>query len=152
MYSCKSQLFEMKLIISIKMDLALNNLQRLICHKIQTTNQPTNQPTNYRRMCLISRHFEILPIVEHSHTHTHILTHAHVCTHAYIDMHRHVRTHIYTHVYIYTHASTYTQTYWHTPVQMYRYIHIVKIFWNPSYRLYSHTNTHLYLHTLELKY
>ena len=26
------------------MDLALNNLQRLICHKIQTTNQPTNQP------------------------------------------------------------------------------------------------------------
>ena len=26
------------------MDLALNNLQRLICHKIQPTNQPTNQP------------------------------------------------------------------------------------------------------------
>ena len=26
---------------SYKMDLALNNLQRLICHK---TNQPTNQP------------------------------------------------------------------------------------------------------------
>ena len=24
------------------MDLALNNLQRLICHKIQPTNQPTN--------------------------------------------------------------------------------------------------------------
>ena len=24
------------------MDLALNNLQRLICRKIQTTNQPTN--------------------------------------------------------------------------------------------------------------
>ena len=29
--------------ICIKMDLALNNLQRLICHKIQPTNQPTNQ-------------------------------------------------------------------------------------------------------------
>ena len=26
------------------MDLALNNLQRLICHK-NPTNQPTNQPT-----------------------------------------------------------------------------------------------------------
>ena len=26
------------------MNLALNNLQRLICHKTQTTNQPTNQP------------------------------------------------------------------------------------------------------------
>ena len=25
-----------------KMDLALNNLQRLMCHKTQTTNQPTN--------------------------------------------------------------------------------------------------------------
>ena len=25
------------------MDLALNNLQRLICHKTQQTNQPTNQ-------------------------------------------------------------------------------------------------------------
>ena len=25
------------------MDLALNNLQRLICHKNQPTNQPTNQ-------------------------------------------------------------------------------------------------------------
>ena len=26
------------------MDLALNSLQRLICHKYQPTNQPTNQP------------------------------------------------------------------------------------------------------------
>ena len=29
------------------MDLALNNLQRLIYHKKQPTNQPTNQPTMY---------------------------------------------------------------------------------------------------------
>ena len=29
--------------IFIKMDLALNNLQRLICHKTQTTNQPTKE-------------------------------------------------------------------------------------------------------------
>ena len=27
----------------IKMDLALDNLQWLICHKTQSTNQPTNQ-------------------------------------------------------------------------------------------------------------
>ena len=38
-----TELFEIELIIFIKMDLALNILQRLICQK---TNQPTNQPTN----------------------------------------------------------------------------------------------------------
>ena len=31
-------MFEIELIICIKMRLALNNLQRLICHKTQTTN------------------------------------------------------------------------------------------------------------------
>ena len=39
------ELFEIQLIIYIKMDLALNNQQRLICHK---SNQPTNQPTNLK--------------------------------------------------------------------------------------------------------
>ena len=34
------KLFEIELIICIKMDLTLNNLQLLICHKTQTTNQP----------------------------------------------------------------------------------------------------------------
>ena len=38
MYSCSTELFEIELTICIKMDLALNNLQRLICHK---PNQPT---------------------------------------------------------------------------------------------------------------
>ena len=33
-------MFEIELVICIKMDLALNNLQRLICHKTQPTNQP----------------------------------------------------------------------------------------------------------------
>ena len=32
-------MFEIGLIIRIKMNLALNNQQRLICHKTQTTNQ-----------------------------------------------------------------------------------------------------------------
>ena len=37
------------MIIYIKMDLALNNLQSLICHKTQPTNQPTlwNAPSAY---------------------------------------------------------------------------------------------------------
>ena len=35
------ELFEIELIIYIKMDLTLNNLQRLICHKIQPT-KPKN--------------------------------------------------------------------------------------------------------------
>ena len=29
------------------MDLALNNQQKLICHKTQPTNQPTNRPAIY---------------------------------------------------------------------------------------------------------
>ena len=43
------------------MDLALNNLQRLICHK---TNQPTNQPTfiyrqlNGPKFCYVTQTFE----------------------------------------------------------------------------------------------
>ena len=37
-----THLFQIELFICIIMDLALNNLQMLICHK---TNQPTNQPT-----------------------------------------------------------------------------------------------------------
>ena len=36
-------MFEIELFICIKMNLALNNQQRLICQKNQPTNQPTNQ-------------------------------------------------------------------------------------------------------------
>ena len=36
-----TELFEIELVICIKMDLALNNLQRLICRKTQPTNQQT---------------------------------------------------------------------------------------------------------------
>ena len=38
-YSYQNELFEIELIISRKMDLALNNLQRLISHENQTTSQ-----------------------------------------------------------------------------------------------------------------
>ena len=37
-YLCLTEFFEIEVIISIKMYLALNNLQRLICHKTRTTN------------------------------------------------------------------------------------------------------------------
>ena len=37
-----TELFEIELIICIKMNLAVNNLERLKCHKPQTTNQPTS--------------------------------------------------------------------------------------------------------------
>ena len=33
-------MFEIEQFICIKMDLVLNNLQRLLCNKTQTTNQP----------------------------------------------------------------------------------------------------------------
>ena len=39
LYLWLTELFEIELFISIKMDLALNNLQRLICHKTQTNKQ-----------------------------------------------------------------------------------------------------------------
>ena len=39
MYLCLTELFEIELFICIKMDLELNNLQRLICHKTQTNKQ-----------------------------------------------------------------------------------------------------------------
>ena len=44
--------------ICIKIDLALNILQRLICHKIQLT---TNQPTNLNMstiLCREKKHFK----------------------------------------------------------------------------------------------
>ena len=37
LYSYQTELFEIELTICIKMDLVLNNLQRLICHKTQPT-------------------------------------------------------------------------------------------------------------------
>ena len=40
-FVCKTELFEIELIVCIKIDLVLNNLQRLICHKTQPTKQPT---------------------------------------------------------------------------------------------------------------
>ena len=38
----KLNFFKIDLFIRIKTDLALNNLQRLICHKTQPTNQPNH--------------------------------------------------------------------------------------------------------------
>ena len=49
-------LFEIELIICIKIHFALNNLQRLICHKTQTTR---TYPLDF------------LLRITHTHTHTH---------------------------------------------------------------------------------
>ena len=48
-----TELFEIELFICIKVDLGLNNQQKLICYKNQPTNQPittttTNNNNNYR--------------------------------------------------------------------------------------------------------
>ena len=45
-------MFEMELIICIKMYLALNNLQMLIRHKTQTTNQPLHHYLNWFKIHL----------------------------------------------------------------------------------------------------
>ena len=42
MYLCLTELFEIELSICIKMDLALNNLQWLICHKPKQTTKHTH--------------------------------------------------------------------------------------------------------------
>ena len=42
-YVRKTELFEIDLNICIELDLALNNLQRFTCHKIQTTNRPNRR-------------------------------------------------------------------------------------------------------------
>ena len=41
LYLRQTELFEIELIIRVKMDLASNNLQKLICRKTQTTNKTT---------------------------------------------------------------------------------------------------------------
>ena len=62
MYSCQTKLFEIELIICIKMDLALNNLQRLICHKIQ--------PITYSYVLTYTHTYTYTDRHKHTHTHT----------------------------------------------------------------------------------
>ena len=40
-------MFEIELVIYIKIDLILNNLQRLVSYKNQPINQPNDQPYTY---------------------------------------------------------------------------------------------------------
>ena len=46
MYSCSTEF--LKLTICTKMDLALNNLQGLICYKTQLTHQPTKDFVSWK--------------------------------------------------------------------------------------------------------
>ena len=50
MYSRLTELFEIELIIFIKMDLALNNLQRLICHKTHETFILIKDPSMFKQL------------------------------------------------------------------------------------------------------
>ena len=45
-------MFEIELIIHMKIDLALNNLQGLICHK----TQPTNQSIKFLKLSIFKTH------------------------------------------------------------------------------------------------
>ena len=51
----------MELIIYIKMDLALNNLQRLICHKSRET-KPNQLLRKYKHFCFYLENCEIKKI------------------------------------------------------------------------------------------
>ena len=55
MYLCSTELFEIELFICIKMNLVLNNLQRLICHKTQRINQPTSDLYFLMKHCQLSK-------------------------------------------------------------------------------------------------
>ena len=46
MYLRLTELFETELFICIEMDLAFNNLQRLICHKTKGNQNKTNKPND----------------------------------------------------------------------------------------------------------
>ena len=54
--NAKLNCFSIEQIICIKMDLALNNLQRLICHKTKQTkpNQSTSLSSQTTRYCLVN--------------------------------------------------------------------------------------------------
>ena len=84
-------MFEIELIIFIKMDLALNNLQRLICHKIQPT-QPN--PTQPQTMCL-----QIIYI------HTYIYIYIYIHIYIYICIYICVCVCIYTYIYIFVYQK-----------------------------------------------
>ncbi len=48
------------------MDLALNNLQRLICHKTQQTNKQTNKKiTNYSYRIKYLNYNKLIPVEQH---------------------------------------------------------------------------------------
>ena len=57
-----TKLFEIELIIFIKMDLALNNLQMLMCHKTQTTNQPEPLITQSFMLVVVVNHMTLLDV------------------------------------------------------------------------------------------
>ena len=108
LYSCLTELFKIKQFICIKMDLSLNNLQRLICHKTQTKKkQQANKPNNtdfifmqktIKIFFLIFLKILLIHWITLTHTHTHTHTHIHIYIYIYI----YISIYIYIYIYIYT--------------------------------------------------
>ena len=73
------------LIYMYKPDLALINLQWLICHK---TKQ--NQTNTYTQICK----YRLMQI--HTYIHKYVSTHTHMYTHTCVHTHTYTYTHIYT--------------------------------------------------------
>ena len=75
------------------MDLALNNLQRLICHKTEPTNQTDINSVfiKIRENISNKKCYVVVSKPKHIHTHTHTCTHTH--------------SHTYIHTYAYTHTK-----------------------------------------------
>ena len=69
-----TELFSIEQIIYIKIDLALNNLQRLICHKTQQTKPKIHKEA----------------FIKCTHTHTHTHTRARACVRVYIYIYIHI--------------------------------------------------------------
>ena len=63
------------------MDLALNNLQRLICHKTQQT-----KPNEFQFLIIRKFYSNIFCMYTHSGTLIHAHTYIHTCMHTYIHI------------------------------------------------------------------
>ena len=136
------------------MDLALNNLERLICHKTQTNKQTNKQSTVFSSPSQpdMASCFE----EEVTHTHARIDTHTrarvfeckiYTCIHSHTHTHgvsTHTIAHGYTRPHTQTHARAHTHA--HTFTHMHTHREDIMII-NAQKHTFSFANTHV--HTRE---
>ena len=107
-YSCCTELFEIELIICIKIDLALNSLKRLICHKTRSINQPYRNTLQIKFCYRNSLKIKLEVISECqtciTHTHTPTVTYMYIYMYIYVCVCVcvcvYVRVCIYIYIYI----------------------------------------------------